>query len=153
MLRRQGLLTTTRRPIATGKVADGKKQKRSTCGNDGDYIQYHDFRRAVSQLQPHQTLAINRGEAAGEISVSLEWDVPAVCAAAARVLADTAAEARGRPLPGTHQEEVKAAAQDGIKRLLKPAIERELRSELTAAAQVGVGLPTCAAVSRMPEGT
>ena len=106
----------------------------------GQYELYYGFERPLKHLQPHQTLAINRGESEGELSVSLEWDTGRVCAVAVRALLETAAEARqGRPVPRTHREEADAAVKDGVARLLRPAMERELRAELTSTAQVHDG--------------
>jgi len=122
-------------PLAERRNEGGGKSRPKPQDEDL-YRQYYDFARPVNHLQPHQILAINRGEAAGILSVSIEWNLAAVSSAAFRWLLESSAEAvEGRPLPGSHRKEVQEAVQDGLKRLLKPAMERELRGNLATDAQ------------------
>lgn len=48
--------------------------------------------------------------------------------------AAAAPTAGGAQLPRGYQEQVAAAVQDGVKRLLRPSVEREVRAALTEAA-------------------
>ncbi len=47
----------------------------------------------MKHLAPHQTLAINRGEAQGVLSVAFDWDTNAVCRAAEAALLQGQGEA------------------------------------------------------------
>ena len=89
----------------------------------GKYRLYHDVTLPLAQLQPHQWLAINRGEAEGALKVRLDLpgddilDVMEVCFL------------RGGRTPVRDQVEI--AIADGYKRLLAPSLDRDLRSRRT----------------------
>ena len=103
---------------------------RSVAATDEDtvYRLYYDFSRALSKLQGHQILAIDRGEKEEKLKVSVELD---------RELALRTVR-RHVVIPGSRAMEfVKAAAEDAYDRLLFPSLEREARSELTASACEG----------------
>ena len=103
---------------------------RSVAVTDEDtvYRLYYDFSRALSKLQGHQILAIDRGEKEEKLKVSVELD---------RELALRTVR-RHVVIPGSRAMEfVKAAAEDAYDRLLFPSLEREARSELTASACEG----------------
>eukprot|EP00887_Chlorella_sp_A99_P003138 scaffold9.g3138.t1 len=93
------------------------------------FATYHGFRAPARSLRPHQVLAINRGEALGVLSVSWEWQTEPVAALCRRALPPP-----GASLPADYAGQVSTAVQDGIKRLLRPAAEREVRALLTEAA-------------------
>jgi len=86
----------------------------------GKYRMYYEYREAISSIPPHRLLAIRRGEREGVLSIDLETDdealVEAVCAR----------HVRNRRSVFT--DELEAAIADGYKRLLRPSIEREVRS-------------------------
>ncbi|MEZ4767312.1 MAG: Tex family protein [Caldilineales bacterium] len=89
------------------------------------YEMYHEFRAPVSDLPPHQLLALNRGEAEGILKVSL--DAPGdliVGQIENRVVSNP------RSPFAAH---VRAAVEDGYSRLIAPSIERETRGGLTEA--------------------
>lgn len=91
------------------------------------YAAYYDLNSPVERLKPHQVLAMDRGEAEKVLKVSLEIQERDWRDAVRR-------EYRvygGSPWAG----ELEAAFEDGAKRLLLPAIERELRKSLTETAQ------------------
>ena len=86
------------------------------------YEAYYGFSQPVAQLAPHRVLALNRGEQENFLTVKLtlpELDI------------------MNRMLKSHVQEkvlflsEIKLAVFDGFKRLLAPAVEREVRAELT----------------------
>jgi uncharacterized protein len=89
----------------------------------GKYRLYHDVTLPLAQLQPHQWLAINRGEAEGALKVRLDLpgddilDVMEVCFL------------RGGRTPV--RDQVEMAIADGYKRLLAPSLDRDLRSRRT----------------------
>ncbi|MBP7249101.1 MAG: RNA-binding transcriptional accessory protein [Negativicutes bacterium] len=90
------------------------------------FLQYKDYAETISRIPPHRTLAVNRGEdrKALKVNVILSSE-PAIAAMEqfARINATLAGQ------------EVQAAIHDGYKRLLFPALEREVRSALTENAE------------------
>ena len=89
----------------------------------GKYRLYHDIVLPLAELQPHQWLAINRGEADGALKVSL--DLPEDDILDLMELSFL----RGPRAP--IRDQVEAAIADGYKRLLAPSLERDLRSANT----------------------
>ena len=99
-----------------------------TVGTDADdttYAMYHDFSEPVCRLQGHRVLAVNRGEKEGKLKVTLVVDENEAIAAVTR-----AALHPKNPFGGW----LRAVCADSWNRLLFPSLERELRSELTEAA-------------------
>ena len=95
---------------------------------DSVYRLYYDFGQALSKLQGHQILAINRGEKEGMLKVSVTLDrdqaLPLLRRAVVR--------------PGSPAMDcIKAAAEDASDRLIFPSLEREARSLLTEQANEG----------------
>ena len=106
---------------------------RAAGEEDGVYRLYYDFKRPLSSLQDYQILALNRGEREGALKVQLDVEPERAWAVM-----------DGAVLRGTNPETVaflKAVVRDAYKRLLEPALQRELRSDLTERAQEGaIGL-------------
>ncbi len=89
----------------------------------GKYQMYHDFKAPVSQVPAHQLLAINRGEKEGALKVALD---------APDELIIGQIEGRVVHTPASpFAPHLRAAVEDGYQRLIAPAIERELRGDLT----------------------
>ena len=102
----------------------------STAATEEDtvYRLYYEFTQAISKLQGHQVLAINRGEREEKLKVSVELD---------RELALRTVR-RHAVIPGSAAMEfVKAAAEDAYDRLIFSSLEREVRAALTEAAGEG----------------
>ncbi|MFN8614013.1 MAG: Tex family protein [Vulcanimicrobiota bacterium] len=102
----------------------GKLRSKRAKGEDEKqvYTHYYQFEQAISGLKAHQILALDRGEKEKVLSLDLvleerDWRQPVwnVC----------------RPRNAEYQ----AAIEDGVKRLLLPAIERDVRRELSQYAQ------------------
>jgi uncharacterized protein len=89
----------------------------------GKYRLYHDMFLPLAELQPHQWLAINRGETDGALKVSV--DLPEDDILDLMELSFL----RGPRAP--IRDQVEAAIADGYKRLLAPSLERDLRSANT----------------------
>jgi uncharacterized protein len=107
---------------------NGVLHSAAATDEDSVYRLYYDFTQAISRLQGHQILAINRGEKEEKLKVSVELD---------RELALRTVR-RHVVVPGSRAMEfVKAAAEDAYDRLLFPSLEREARSNLTDAACEG----------------
>lgn len=88
------------------------------------YAMYYDFTEKLSLLQAHRTLAMNRAEKEGVITVKIEADPePAIRYMVQRFVDDALEDAR--------KERVILAIEDAYKRFIQPAIEREIRNQLT----------------------
>ncbi len=101
-------------------------RKEGVADEKGTYQAYYEFSQPLKALPPYRTLAINRGEREGVLSIDLESNQEAFIGALQR---------RYAPGHGWMDGEVRAAVADGFKRLLAPAIERDLRSELSDLAE------------------
>ncbi len=89
----------------------------------GVYEMYYDFAEPVHKMVSHRILATNRGEKEEVLKVFLQVDEAAVLAYLDRQLVKN---------PASHSSSfVREAYQDSYKRFIQPAIERELRNELT----------------------
>ena len=86
------------------------------------YEQYYEFSQSISKIVPHRILALNRGEKEGCLKVSLQIED----ARAKDILC-------GEYVIGTREcaSFVKKACEDAYTRLIFPALEREIRGELT----------------------
>jgi len=89
---------------------------------DSVYSQYYDFDRAVSRLQGHQVLAINRGEKEGFLKIRLIADRDDILQRLEGRLIRRASKA---------EEFIRGALKDGYDRLLCPSVENEIRAALT----------------------
>ncbi len=90
------------------------------------FMMYESYSEPVCDLPSHRILAINRGEKKGALKVKLSIDH---AASTARILRRFV---RGDSI---WKGEIEAAIDDGYKRLLFPALEREIRSALTEHAE------------------
>jgi len=89
----------------------------------GKYRLYHDVALPLAKLQPHQWLAINRGEADGALKVRLQLPDDDILDVMEVIFL------RGPRTPV--RDQVQAAVADGYKRLLVPSLERDLRATNT----------------------
>jgi protein Tex len=117
--------TFFKRSIITAKVADSEKITEKDP--NGVYQLYYEFKESVTKLVPHRILALNRAEREDvlRISVSLPYEQ-----AQADVIQHYPVKATS-PFAGQLAE----AIEDGYKRLLAPAMEREVRVEVTHKAE------------------
>ena len=110
-----------RRGTFTCKAAEDAEE-------DGVYRLYYDFSQPIPRLLDHQILAINRGEKEGILkpAVTLTGNEGAalVCRAALKPTAQVSAF-------------IRTAAEDAYDRLIFPAIQREVRNELSDRAYAG----------------
>lgn len=87
------------------------------------YQMYYDYAESVAKLPPHRILAMNRGEKEEMLKVSIIVPEEKILSELEhKYAADLSDEA---------QALVKAAVKDAYKRLIAPAIERELRNTLS----------------------
>jgi uncharacterized protein len=109
----------------TAKVID--PEKIAEKDPNGVYQLYYDFNESVTKLVPHRVLALNRAEREEVLRVSV-------------ILPYEQAQGeitRYYPIKATSPfaEQLAQAMEDGYKRLLAPAMEREVRVELTRQAE------------------
>lgn len=93
------------------------------------YEMYYNFSEPVKKMAGHRTLAINRGEAEKLLTVKVE-------APEERILQYLYKKTIVRENKNTTNI-IKEAIDDSYKRLIAPAIEREIRNELTEKAEDG----------------
>ncbi len=106
----------------------GELRSQASTEEDSVYRLYYDFTQRISRLHGHQILAINRGEKEKCLKVSLQLDHELAMQTVYRAVV----------VPGSRSMQfVRAAALDAYDRLIFPSVERETRSELTAAACEG----------------
>ena len=106
--------------LETKKKKDAEDEKKV-------YQMYYEFSERVNRLAPHRIMAIDRGEKENIISVSFSYNKEYLSGWVARYLMRN----RKSPLEALVQE----AIEDGLKRLVYTAIEREVRRDLSAVAQ------------------
>ncbi len=87
-----------------------------------EYEMYFEYREAVKSIPPHRVLAINRGEREGALRVSIEMDSDKIQAAIEKIII--------RNRRTVFLKEIQEAIEDAYKRLIAPAIHREVRNEL-----------------------
>lgn len=88
-----------------------------------EFEMYRSYQEAVKRIPPHRLLAINRGEKLNVLKVSLEMDETALL---------NVVERHGVKQPNAPGSQyIRRAVEDGMKRLLLPSLEREIRAILT----------------------
>ncbi len=102
------------RVVVTG-IGDDEKKAQSV------YQMYWSYSEPLSTLKAHRVLAMNRGEREGVLEVKVEVDEEAACA-----LLRGRIETKNR----FHSE----AIDDGLRRLLSPAVLREIRQDAASSA-------------------
>ena len=108
-----------------GKVISAAKDPEA----ESVYEMYYEFEEPVSRLAGHRILALNRGEKEKFLTVKVE-------APEEDILRYLEKKVIRKDNPITTPV-LKAAAEDSYKRLIGPAIEREIRNELTEKAEDG----------------
>ncbi len=108
-----------------GRMISAAKDKEA----DSVYEMYYEFDEALAKLAGHRILALNRGEAEKILTVRIE-------APEEDILCYLERKTISRDNPVTAPV-LKEAAADSYKRLIAPAIEREIRNSLTEKAEDG----------------
>lgn len=111
-----------RRRIRFVCMAHGLLSVRCTADDPGVYEMYRDYSESLAKIPGHRVLAVNRGEKEEILKVSVEFDREK-----ALFIIGKAHLKGDSPSAGF----VRAAAEDAYTRLIFPAIEREIRGELT----------------------
>lgn len=111
--------------VKKGKLISTAKDEKA----ESVYEMYYNFEEPVSKLAGHRVLAINRGEKEKFLTVKIEAPEEDIIRFLNKKI--------------THKENpyttpvLKAAAADSYNRLIAPAIEREIRNDLTERAEDG----------------
>ena len=112
--------------VTKGIVPEGQDEE--TAENTSTYKMYWDYNEPLSQVKPHRILAINRGEREGALEVTLDVEVD-----------DAVALIQNKNV--INNSYFKDAIEDGVVRLLSPAVLREIRSdEADDADDHGIGI-------------
>jgi protein Tex len=108
----------------SGQLVSAKTEIAEQQGKE--FRDYFEFREALAKIPPHRVLAINRGERAKMLRVKIDADAAALQQEAETLLV---------PPEHPHAEFLKACAKDALERLVLPSLEREIRREMTEAAE------------------
>ena len=111
IIRKHGMITSEKNPAVKERT---------------NFEDYYEFRNRVQYIKPHQTLALNRGEKENVLFVNLELNEN-------RTLENLDDVVITNDL-SIFTPQLQDAVEDAYKRLLMPSLERELRNELTDAA-------------------
>lgn len=108
-----------------GRIVSAAKD----AGAQSVYEMYYDYDEAVSRVAGHRTLALNRGEKEKFLTVKVE-------APQEDILKYLERQVITRDNPYTSPI-LRAVVEDSYKRLIAPAIEREIRNDMTEKAEEG----------------
>ena len=103
------------------------KLKKDAVDEEKTYRVYYSYNEKCSTLAPHRIMAINRGEREKILDVSMDYNRERFAKYQYTMLTNGK-----ETIVGTLIDE---AIRDGLKRLVYPSIEREIRSNLTDMAQ------------------
>lgn len=102
------------------------EQKSEEADEKNVYQMYYAYSEPLKKVVPHRVLAINRGENEGILKVTIEAPVAEILAWMQR---------RAIPRDTVARDLLTLTVEDAYKRLIAPSIEREVRAELTEAAE------------------
>ncbi len=101
------------------------KVKEKNLKQNSEFEMYKDYKEPVAEIKPHRILAINRGEKVGELSVKIDFPDEFMLKNINHFFIIE------------ENQFLLLAIEDSYKRLLKPSIEREVRSILSEKAEKG----------------
>lgn len=113
--------TTMKKGTLLSQAKDPKKES--------VYEMYYEFEEPVNRLAGHRILAVNRGEKEKFLTVKIQAPEEEILQYLERQMI--------RPGNPRTEPVMKEALEDSYKRLIAPAIEREIRNELTEKAEDG----------------
>ena len=112
--------------VTKGIVPEGQTEEQAQ--KVSTYQMYWDYKEPLNQVKPHRILAINRAEREGALSVTIDVNVD-----------DAVSLLQKRT--EINNKYHKSAIEDGVVRLLSPAVVREIRSDETDEAdEHGIGV-------------
>ncbi|CAI2636804.1 Protein YhgF [Apilactobacillus kunkeei] len=106
-----------------GQIASKAKKDADEKDEKHVYEDYYDFSQPINKLKKHRVLALNRGEKEKVLTVSIDVNI--------NVIYKFLQAEINRKRNGKSAEFVKDAYEDAYSRFMKPAIDREIRNELT----------------------
>ncbi|AQQ52150.1 Tex family protein [Planococcus lenghuensis] len=109
---------TRRNGLIRSALKKGKEDEKQV------FEMYYEYEERVARIVPHRVLAMNRGEKEDILKVTIEPPADTVL----KVM-------KTKWLKGNTHPEVEAAINDSYKRLIQPAVEREMRGELSEKAE------------------
>ncbi len=98
------------------------KKKKNADDPTGVFEMYYSYQEPIRKIVPHRVLAVNRGEKLDVLNVKMEYDVERL----KRYIGKQ--EIKEHSATGGY---IETAAEDALKRLIMPSIEREVRNGLT----------------------
>ncbi len=102
------------------------KVKKNSVDENKTYEMYYDFQEKVNRIKPHRVLALNRGENEKVLNVSIDINEDEIINYLNKEIIKK---------ENSCGLLVKEAIVDSYNRLIKPSIEREIRSDLTEVAE------------------
>ncbi|WP_407377302.1 Tex family protein [Methanobrevibacter sp.] len=116
----------------TGQITSKVKDKEIS----NEYDIYHNYSEKVKRIPPHRILAINRAENEGVIKVKIECDSDDIIKYLNRHTLRNVSRVPEKIEYNRYTTPlIKEAIEDSYKRLISPAIEREIRNYLTEKAE------------------
>ena len=129
----KGTLVTSQKALKKAKDGEEEDKTPAKLKERRDvYEMYFEYEEALRKIPGHRVLAVNRGEKENFLSVKIAAPEEDILYYLERQVTRGAKE----PDPGTFPY-IKAAVRDSYDRLIAPAIERELRNQLTEEAEDG----------------
>lgn len=113
------------RKMVRSITSEGKIMTKKTRDEISPFEMYYEFSQEIKNLPSHRILAINRGENEGYLSVKLQTDEEEILRKIYKKLFKD----------GLHQNFLQSTIEDSYKRLIAPAVEREIRNSLTEEAE------------------
>ncbi len=118
--------------IKKGKISITPKEK----DKKSEYEMYYDYSENISDIVQHRILAINRGEKEKVLNVKVDAPLENIkFFLEDEILINLATDAKEEKYNKYTTDFIKDAIKDSYKRLIAPAIEREIRSILTDVAE------------------
>ncbi|MDO4549639.1 MAG: Tex family protein [Planctomycetia bacterium] len=108
------------------KALKASKRQKELERKQKAFQDYFDYSEAIRKIPPHRVLAINRGEQGKILRVKIESDFAVMQDMAEKFLSLE---------EHAHAEYLKNCVKDALSRLMVPALEREIRRELTEHAE------------------
>ncbi|XMB67993.1 Tex family protein [Mycoplasmatota bacterium zrk1] len=103
-----------------------KATKKVDLDEKGVYTQYYDYSEPIKNIVPHRVLAMNRGESEKILRITIAEDKDTLTYFLKKDFIKKESNA---------SKYLESAIEDAYKRLIKPSVEREIRSELKEVAE------------------
>ena len=132
---KSGTIVTSEKAQKKKDDEDGKKESGKPAGKKERrdvYEMYFEYEEALRRMPGHRVLAVNRGEKENYLTVKIQAPEEEILT----YLEKQVTHGEKNPDPDTFTY-IKAAVKDSYNRLIAPAIERELRNQMTEEAEDG----------------